>query len=75
MLEDNAIHRRTAMVVIRHGHRAADFAAMVARELAKAGDSEGSKTWWSVSRSAEKLLSGMTGAPIAGTNPDHRKSA
>lgn len=57
MLEETVIHRRTAMVIIRHGDRAADFAAMIARELAKVGDAEESQTWWSVSEAASKLLS------------------
>lgn len=71
MLEDNAVHRRTAMVVIRHGREAPDFAAMVARELAKAGDAEGSRTWWCVSRSARKMLSGLAAGPVAGAEPIH----
>lgn len=75
MLEDNAVHRRTAMVVLRHGRDAPDFAAMVARELAKAGDTEGSRTWWSVSRSAGEMLSGTGAAPAAGATPLHPERA
>lgn len=75
MLEDNAVHRRTAMVIIRHGDRAADFAAMIARELAKAGDAEGSKTWWSVSRSATELLRQLAMPQTAATGPSQRKAA
>ena len=71
MLEDTAVHRRTAMVVIRHGREAPDFAAMVARELAKAGDAEGSRTWWSVSRSAKEMLSALAATPVAGAEPTH----
>lgn len=63
MLDDNAVHRRTVMVVLRHGRDAPDFAAMVARELAKAGDEEGCKVWWSVSRAARELLSCL-GTPL-----------
>lgn len=69
MLEDNAIHRRTAMVIIRHGERAADFAAMIARELAKVGNIEESQAWWSVSRAAQELLSGVASPPSVRTRP------
>jgi len=75
MLEDNAVHRRTAMVVIRHGRDAPDFAAMVARELAKVGDAEGSQTWWSVSHSARAILSGLTATPVAGAKRVHTEHA
>lgn len=59
MRKDDDVHRRTAMVLMRHGPLAADFAAMVAVELAKSGDSEGSETWSAVSREAQTLLSCM----------------
>lgn len=59
MRKDDEVHRRTAMVLMRHGPLAADFAAMVAVELAKSGDNEGSKTWSAVSREAKSLLSDM----------------
>jgi len=71
MFEDTTVHRRTAMVVLRHGREAPDFAAMVARELAKAGDTEGSRTWWSVSRSARELIAGTGMATAAGATPLH----
>lgn len=71
MLEDNAVHRRTAMVVLRHGREAPDVAAMVARELAKAGNSEASRTWWAVSRAAREMLSGSRATTAAGITPLH----
>lgn len=57
MRKDDDVHRRTATVLMRHGHQAADFAAMIAAELAKSGDSEGSDTWLAVSKEARMLLS------------------
>lgn len=75
MLEDNAIHRRTAMVIIRHGERAADFAAMIARELAKVGNDEESQAWWSVSRAAQEILSGMVSPPSVRPGPCHPTAA
>jgi hypothetical protein len=75
MLEDNAIHRRTAMVIIRHGERAADFAAMIARELAKVGNDEESQAWWSVSRAAQEILSGVVSPPSVRPSPCHPTAA
>jgi len=70
MRKDDDVHRRTAMVLMRHGPLAADFAAMVAVELAKSGDSEGSETWSAVSREAQTLLSGIpAGGWRAGGDP------
>jgi len=53
------VRRRTTMVLMRHGPMAADFAEMVADELARSGDSEESETWSAVSREARTLLSGV----------------
>lgn len=70
MRKDDDVHRRTAMVLMRHGPLAADFAAMVAVELAKSGDSEGSEAWSAVSREAQTLLSGIpAGGWRAGGDP------
>lgn len=78
---DDDVHRRTAMVLMRHGPLAADFAAMVAAELAKSGDTEGSEAWSAVSRQARTLLSGMPaggwrgGGDSAAANGRSRASA
>lgn len=62
MHKDDDVHRRTATVLIRHGSQAADFAAMIAAELARSGDSEGSETWLAVSKEARALLSDIPSA-------------
>jgi len=67
MIEDNGgneVQLLAVRLVLKHGHRASSFAAMIAQELSDMGDLRESDTWSAVAHASARLLDDLLTTPV-----------